>query len=165
MKPNNRVYDSFEDYPQEQWYWPNFTPAEMASRGDGKLAVDWDAMDKLQALRTKLGKPLFINSAYRSPEHNERVGGAPKSMHLKAKAFDVQMDNQDPVLFEAAAREVGFTSFGYYQKSRFMHIDTRDKPTTWGDPWADDAQKADETADHSAPHPPRPVRKKRRFRT
>jgi len=30
---------------------------------------------------------------------------------------------------------VGFTSFGYYQKSGFMHIDTRPIGATWGKPW------------------------------
>jgi zinc D-Ala-D-Ala carboxypeptidase len=80
-------------------------------------------MDKLQALRDRLGKPLIIRSAYRSPEHNRAVGGAPRSKHMDGTAFDIAMTNHDPVAFEAAAREVGFLGFGFYPRSGFIHID------------------------------------------
>ncbi|NIQ13398.1 MAG: hypothetical protein GTO02_03000 [Candidatus Dadabacteria bacterium] len=33
--------------------------------------------------------PLKVNSAYRSPEHNARVGGTPHSKHVYGKAFDI----------------------------------------------------------------------------
>jgi hypothetical protein len=53
---------------------------------------------------------------------------------MQGDAFDVRMDNHDPHEFEAAARAVGFTGFGYYPKSGFMHIDTG-PARTWGTPW------------------------------
>ena len=119
-----KVYKTWRDFPPGDWRWPNFSPQEMACRGTGKLMIDPSSMDKLQALRTRLGKPLIVNSAYRSPEHNKAVGGAPGSQHLLAKAFDVRMENHDPAQFEREARAVGFTGFGHYPKSNFMHIDT-----------------------------------------
>ena len=64
------------------------------------------ALDKLQALRDRLGKPLIVRSAYRSPEHNRAVGGATRSKHLDGAAFDIAMANHDPVAFEAAARRL-----------------------------------------------------------
>lgn len=85
--------------------------------------INETAMDRLQALRTRLGKPMVVNSAYRSPEHNKRVGGAKSSQHLLATAFDVRMENHSPHAFERLARECGFTGFGHYPKSGFMHID------------------------------------------
>jgi hypothetical protein len=106
----------------------------MASKREGELMVDEDAMDKLQALRAKLGRPVIITSAYRSKAHNAAVGGAQESMHLRGKAFDIRMDNHDPGEFELAAREVGFTGFGYYPKQGFMHIDTG-RSRTWGTPF------------------------------
>ena len=36
--------------------------------------------------------------------------------------------------FEAAARAVGFLSFGYYPRSGFMHIDLG-PARSWGDPF------------------------------
>ena len=80
-------------------------------------------MDKLQALRDRLDKPLIVRSAYRSPEHNRAVGGAKRSKHLIGAAFDIAMENHDPVVFETAAREVGFLGFGFYPRSGFMHVD------------------------------------------
>ena len=116
-------YDHFSDFPAEAWRWPNFSPAEIACRGTGKLLVNSTALDMLQSLRDHLGKPLIINSAYRSPEHNRAVGGATRSKHMDGTAFDIAMSNHDPVAFEAAARIVGFKGFGFYPRSNFIHID------------------------------------------
>lgn len=120
---SNKVFKNWSLFPMSDWRWPSFSPQEMASRGDGELMIDAVAMDRLQALRTRLGKPLIINSAYRSEAHNRRVGGAKNSQHRLARAFDVRMDNHNPRAFERAARECGFTGFGHYPKSGFMHID------------------------------------------
>jgi zinc D-Ala-D-Ala carboxypeptidase len=109
--------------PATRWRWKNFSPAEIACRGSGSLRLHEDALDRLQALRDALAKPLIVRSAYRSPAHNKKVGGAPQSKHLEGTAFDIAMANHDPVAFEAAARAVGFTGFGFYPRSGFIHID------------------------------------------
>lgn len=116
-------YKHWRDVPERSWRWKNFSPAEIACRGSGSLRINEDALDKLQALRDRLGKPLIVRSAYRSPAHNRAVGGAPRSKHMDGTAFDIAMSNHDPVAFEAAARAVGFLGFGYYPRSGFMHID------------------------------------------
>ena len=113
----------WRDVPESTWRWPNFSPAEIACRGTGRLLINEPALDRLQALRDRLGKPLIVRSAYRSPEHNRAVGGAKRSKHLAGTAFDIAMANHDPVVFEAAAREVGFLGFGFYPRSSFMHVD------------------------------------------
>jgi zinc D-Ala-D-Ala carboxypeptidase len=118
-----KFYDHWRDVPDTVWRWPNFSPAEIASRGTGKLLINETALDKLQALRDRLSKPLIVRSAYRSPEHNQAVGGAKRSKHLLGAAFDIAMENHDPLVFEAAAREVGFLGFGFYPRSGFMHVD------------------------------------------
>jgi hypothetical protein len=128
------AYEHFADVPTAGWRWGSFSPREIACKGTGKVLVNEDALDKLQALRDRLRKPLVLTSAYRSPEHNRRVGGAKNSRHMQGIAFDVRMDNHDPHEFEAAARAVGFTGFGYYPKSGFIHIDTG-PARTWGTPW------------------------------
>lgn len=117
------TFAHFRDVPMGLWRWPNFSPAEIACRGTGKLKLHPEALDRLQALRDRLGKPLILRSAYRSPEHNRAVGGAPRSKHLDGTAFDIAMTNHDPEAFEAAAREVGFLGFGHYPRSGFIHID------------------------------------------
>ncbi len=117
------TFKHWRDVPGGAWRWKNFSPAEIACRGSGSLRINEEALDKLQALRDRLGRPLIVRSAYRSPAHNRAVGGAPRSKHMDGTAFDIAMANHDPVAFEAAAREVGFLGFGFYPRSGFMHID------------------------------------------
>ena len=116
-------YRHWRDVPENTWRWLNFSAAEIACRGTGKLLVNEPALDRLQALRDRLGKPLIVRSAYRSPEHNSAVGGATRSKHMNGAAFDIEMSNQDPVALEAAAQAVGFLGFGFYPRSGFMHVD------------------------------------------
>ena len=132
MPDQINTYRHWRDVPERAWRWKNFSPAEIACRGTGQLKLHPEAMDKLQGLRDRLGKPLIIRSAYRSPEHNRAVGGATRSKHMDGTAFDIAMANHDPVVFEAEAREVGFLGFGYYPRSGFMHIDLGPL-RTWGE--------------------------------
>lgn len=118
-----RHYSSWREVPQSTWRWVNFSPSEIASRGSGKLLVHEDALDRLQELRERIGKPMIVTSAYRCPEHNRRVGGAKASKHLEGHAFDISMVNHDPDAFERLAGECGFVGIGHYPNSNFMHID------------------------------------------
>jgi hypothetical protein len=128
-----QTYRHWRLVAKDEWHWPNFSPSEIACRGTGQLLINVEALDALQKLRERLGKPIILTSAYRSPEHNrsKRVRGAPNSRHLNGDAFDVSMSNHDPDHFENEARAVGFTGFGFYPKSNFMHIDMG-RVRTWG---------------------------------
>jgi zinc D-Ala-D-Ala carboxypeptidase len=130
----SKRYAHFNQVPMSEWRWKNFSPREIASKGEGEILINEAALDKLQALRDKINKPLILTSAYRSPAHNKRRGGARNSRHMLGDAFDIRMDNHDPHEFEVAARAVGFTGFGYYPKSGFMHIDLG-PARSWGSPW------------------------------
>ncbi len=125
-------YQHWRNLPAKAWRWPNFSPAEIACRGTGKLLLNEDALDKLQELRVTLGKPLIVTSAYRSPEHNRKVGGAKGSKHLEGSAFDISMANHNPASFIAAARKAGFKGIGTYPRSNFVHIDTG-PARSWGE--------------------------------
>lgn len=127
-----KIYDHWTEFPMSEWRWDNFSPEELACRGTGKLAIDERSMDMLQKLRTVLGKPIILNSAYRSPEHNRRVGGAKGSLHMKAMAYDCRMDNHDPQYFMEVAKNVGFNGIGQYADKGFTHIDTRSQPAYFG---------------------------------
>lgn len=127
-------YSHWTLIPKDVWKWKNFHPSEIACKGDGSILIDEDAMNRLQLLRTIIGKPLIINSAYRSRRHNAKIGGSPKSMHRLGKAFDISLTNQDKeelarIAFSAG---VGFRGKGFY--NTFLHVDTG--PTRqWGKPW------------------------------
>lgn len=128
------TYAHFRDVPETAWRWPSFSPAEIACRGTGAIKINTEAMDKLQSLRNRLGKPLIVRSGYRSTSHNRAVGGASASKHMLDTAFDIAMSNHDPAAFAEAARAVGFLGFGTYPRSGFMHIDLG-PARSWGEPF------------------------------
>ena len=49
----------------------------------------------LDPLREKYGKPIRVNSGYRCPNHNLKVGGDTGSQHMKGEAADVAPLNGD----------------------------------------------------------------------
>jgi peptidoglycan hydrolase-like protein with peptidoglycan-binding domain len=60
---------------------PNFGVNECRSKGDGTAWVHRDLLAGLERLRTQVGRPLALVSAWRDPAHNRRVGGARTSQH------------------------------------------------------------------------------------
>ena len=50
-------------------------------------------LETLDELRHMVGEPLHITSSYRSPDYNESIGGAKKSMHLQGRAVDISCIN------------------------------------------------------------------------
>jgi len=112
-----------------QWRWKYFTRDELACKGSNEFLINEDALDKLEKMRVIMGAPLKINSAYRSPSHNKKVGGKPNSMHVQGRAFDVALAGHDPVKLYSAAIKAGFTGFGFYRT--FLHVDTGAK-RSWG---------------------------------
>ena len=49
-----------------------------------------ELIDKvLDPLRERWGVPIYVNSGYRCPELNKKVGGAPNSYHLRGMAADI----------------------------------------------------------------------------
>ena len=114
------IYSHWSKCEWDSKRWPNFTPKEFSSPDNGQLYWDPVFFDKMQAMRTALGKPLKLNSAHRSYRHNIFVRGAVRSMHKKI-AVDVSLRGHNRFHMLSAARAVGFTGFGYAQN--FLHLD------------------------------------------
>lgn len=66
--------------PPPKRLWPNIAPTLLV----------------LDALRETLGEPIMINSAYRAPDYNRRVGGGTKSQHMAFTALDFHVRNVVP---------------------------------------------------------------------
>lgn len=47
-----------------------------------------ELLKRLNVFRQKYGKPMYVTSGYRSPEHNAEIGGAKNSAHCKCQAID-----------------------------------------------------------------------------
>lgn len=72
----------------------NFTPEEFKCKGTGELLMHPYFVEELQKIRNKFGV-VKINSGYRTPEHNEKVGGAKYSIHQFGLAADISFPNLD----------------------------------------------------------------------
>lgn len=61
-------------------------------RGGDRAYVDAQVVVHVQQIRSGLGRPLILSSAFRSPEHNRDVGGATFSRHIYGDAVDIDVD-------------------------------------------------------------------------
>ena len=52
----------------------------------------------LQTIRNELHLPIIVNSAYRSPEVNAKVGGVSSSYHVRGLAADIRCSDMDKLL-------------------------------------------------------------------
>jgi|TARA_R100001460_G_scaffold21717_2_gene44241 uncharacterized protein YcbK (DUF882 family) len=91
--------------------------------------------NQLQYLRDYLNKPIKVNSAYRSPEHNAKVGGVPKSQHLLGKAADIVVkDMPTDILYqyiEDAISNGEMLQGGLGLYDTFVHYDIRGTKARW----------------------------------
>ncbi|MBS0212328.1 MAG: peptidase M15A [Proteobacteria bacterium] len=55
------------------------------------------AVNVLEPLRVRLGRPIRITSGYRPARLNTAIGGAPTSQHLVGQAADIQVDGLTPL--------------------------------------------------------------------
>lgn len=63
--------------------WPS-TPDEI-------LKLQYVCQWVLEKVRTRFGRPVSVNSGYRSQAVNALVGGSTKSQHMKAEAVDFEV--------------------------------------------------------------------------
>ena len=92
--------------------------------------IDRRLMDFLHAIETTFGGPrtFHIISGYRSPMTNallrERCKGVAKnSLHMRGKAIDIRLPDDDLLELRRAARALGVGGVGYYPRSGFVHVD------------------------------------------
>ena len=93
--------------------------------------------NQLQFLRDYTGRPITINSAYRCPKHNKKVGGSKTSQHLLGKAADITIQSLKPAevfmiiedLIDMGHMLQG--GLGLYEKKGFIHYDIRKTKARW----------------------------------
>jgi uncharacterized protein YcbK (DUF882 family) len=90
--------------------------------------------NNLQIIRDYIDLPITILSAYRTENHNKKVGGAKKSQHLQGKAADLLTELNSKKLYdiieflinEGKIKEGGL---GLYEN--FVHYDIRGVKARW----------------------------------
>lgn len=115
----------------------NFLASEFLCKGSGCCSsgkIDDDLIEILQKIRDHFGKPVHINSGYRCPKHNEKVGGAPGSYHTYGQAADISVKDTAPAEVAKYAESIGVLGIGLYETDSdgyFVHVDTRTKKSFW----------------------------------
>ena len=113
----------------------------------------------LDALRERLGAPIQINSAYRSPGYNRAIGGESQSWHMQFRACDITASGVSAARVADAVqkmRDQGMFRGGIGRYASFTHVDTRGVNANWGRSRGPAPQSAGTTTD-------RAVRKLRQF--
>lgn len=103
----------------------NFKVKEFRCKdGSDKILIDTDFVkNKLQLIRSHFGRPVTINSAYRTESYNKKVGGAKSSYHMKGQAFDIVVSGHTPLEVARFAESIGVN--GIIQYNTFVHVDSR----------------------------------------
>lgn len=103
--------------------------------GHNKLdhLIDKRLVDLLDAIRERLGVPVYITSGYRCEAHNEEVGGVRNSYHTQGLAADITYDGIDVDYLAAIAEECGADGIGRYYDQDFVHVDVRGYAARWSD--------------------------------
>lgn len=110
----------------------NFDSTEFDSKDGAEIPVDVlcnlkNLAKNLQILRDELKSPIYINSGYRSPEHNRAVGGATGSTHLTGHAADIVVKDYKPKIvasiIEKLIREGKMEQGGLHAYPTFVHYD------------------------------------------
>lgn len=90
-------------------------------QGSGQM-MDKDFLNLLDLARDRFDKPIHINSGFRTPQHNEEVGGAESSSHLKGLAADIACTNsKDRFELIDIFLDLGVNRIGI--AGTFIHVD------------------------------------------
>jgi uncharacterized protein YcbK (DUF882 family) len=105
----------------------HFSAVELRCPHCRELFIRPALLQVLERIRSKIGRPLPIASAYRCPVHNRRVGGAVNSQHVYGAAADIPLGLVAPATAESAGA-VGIGTQGAWVR----HVDVRDgAPARW----------------------------------
>ena len=83
------------------------------------------AINLLQPVRDLYGKPMIINSGFRSPEVNKAVNGSPTSDHMNGKAADVRTPSPRELFNLVRNSGLSFDQLILYPT--FVHMSFRSK--------------------------------------
>lgn len=112
----------------------NFTVKEFACKdGSDAVLIAPRLVMVLQSIRSRFGAAVTINSGYRTPQYNAKVGGVAHSQHCYGTAADITVRGQTPAAVAAYARELmpDWGGVGIYAKKGFTHIDVREARADW----------------------------------
>lgn len=121
-------------YAAEKRLSPHFRVREFHSKHDPSdlVKVDEKLLTLLENIRNHTGKPVHINSGYRSPEYNATLKNAsPRSQHCNGKAADIWVKGVTPKQIADIAECYLGSSGGIGIYKTFTHVDVRTSCARW----------------------------------
>ena len=120
--------------------WEYFTWDELKCHcGCGKAEMDPRFMTKIVILRRAMGRQFPVRSAYRCPDHNERVSRAKSRTgpHTTGQAMDIGADGLLVFDMLPHLRNYGFRGIGLQQSgaNRYIHLDDVETGPGQPRPW------------------------------
>ena len=85
----------------------------------------------LEKIRVHFGKPVTINSRYRTETKNKSVGGSQYSQHKYGLAADITIKGVSPVKVAEYAETLLPNTGGIGIYNTFTHIDVRKTKSRW----------------------------------
>lgn len=84
------------------------------------------AKEIFEPLRSYMSKPIKVNSFFRCEKLNKVVGGSSTSHHVKGQAIDIDLDNENWIMFDFIKNNLKFTQliweFGTDSEPSWIHI-------------------------------------------
>ena len=129
------------DWPSTRW--PNFAHNELKCQETGELDIEPAFLDRLQLVRSELGRPLTVTSGYRSGQHSIELAKEKPGTHVLGVAADIAVASGGEAyeLLQAALSNNRFAGIGLSLKGdqRFVHLDCAGflcefhvtRPTIW----------------------------------
>lgn len=110
----------------------NFRVREFACKdGSDPVFIDDDLVGVLQQIRDHFGKAVIITSAFRTANHNKKVGGATYSQHCYGKAADIKVSGVAPSKVAEYVETLMPNTGGIGRYSTFTHVDVRSTKSRW----------------------------------
>lgn len=95
--------------------------------GSQVVFIDSNLVSILDILRNQVGKPVIINSGYRTPAWNKAVGGAKYSYHTRGMAADIRINGMRAKEIANKLNAIVPNECGIIVYNGWVHIDTRTK--------------------------------------
>ena len=114
-----------------------FTELELRCSHCNKEGMNIDFMEKIEALRERMGFPFIVTSGYRCSQHPIEIEKYTVGAHVTGRAIDVSVYGENAYKLLRGALKAGFTGIGVNQKggARFIHIDDIEKSPERRRPW------------------------------
>ena len=110
----------------------NFKVREFAcSDGSDVIFISQELVEVLQKIRDHFEAAVTVNSGYRTPAHNKKVGGAAYSQHLYGTAADITVKGVKPRDVAAYAETLLPNTGGIGIYDTFVHVDVRKTKSRW----------------------------------